>query len=44
MFKTQTTFALLEKMLYLKLLFIAIDNSVLKGPAHILIKDGGILA
>ena len=28
---TQATFALLGKMLYLKLLFIAIDNGVLRG-------------
>ena len=41
---TQATFALLGKMLYLKLLFIAIDNGVLKGSAAILIKAGGILS
>ena len=38
------TFALLGKMLYLKLLFIAIDKGVLKGSADILIKAGGILS
>ena len=37
---TQATFALLGEMLYLKLLFIAID----KGSANILIKAGGILS
>ena len=41
---TQATFALLRKMLYLKLLFIAIDNCVLKGSAAILIKAGGVLS
>ena len=41
---TQATFALLGKMLYLKLLFIAIDKGVLKGSAAILIKAGGILS
>ena len=30
---TQATFALLGKMLYLNLLFIAIDSGVLKGSA-----------
>ena len=40
---TQATFVLLEKM-YLKLLFIAISNCVLKVSAAILIKAGGILA
>ena len=41
---TQATFALLGKMLYLKLLFIVIDKGVLKGSAAILIKAGGILS
>ena len=41
---TQATFALLGKMLYLKLLFIAIDKGVLKGSGAILIKAGGILS
>ena len=41
---TQATFALQEKMLYLKLLFIAINNGVLKGSAAILIKAWGILS
>ena len=41
---TQATFALLGKMLYLKLLFIAIDKGVLKGSAAILIKAGEILS
>ena len=41
---TQATFALLGKMLYLKLLPIAIDNGVLKGSTAILIKAGGILS
>ena len=41
---TQATFALQEKMLYLKLLFIAINNGVLKGLAAILIKAWGILS
>ena len=36
---TQATFALLGKMLYLKLLFIAIDRGVLKGSAAILISQ-----
>ena len=40
----QATFASLGKMLYLKLLFIAIDKGVLKGSAAILIKAGGILS
>ena len=40
----QATFALLGKMLCLKLLFIAIDNGVLKGSAAILITAGGILS
>ena len=39
---TQATFTLLGKMLHLKLLFIAIDNGVLKGWAAIMIKAGGI--
>ena len=39
---TQTTFALPGNMLYLKLLFIAIDKGVLKVSAAILIKAGGI--
>ena len=38
---TQAIFALLGEMFYLKLLFIAIDNGVLKGSAAILIKAGG---
>ena len=41
---TQVIFVLLGKMLYLKLLFIAIDNGVLKGSAAILIKAGGIFS
>ena len=41
---TLSTFAILGKMLYLKLLFVAIDNSVLKDSAAILIKSGGILS
>ena len=41
---TQATFVLQEKMLYLKLLFIAINNGVLKGSAAILIKAWGILS
>ena len=41
---TQATFAFLGKMLYLKLLFIAIDKGVLKASAVILIKVGGILS
>ena len=40
---TQATFVLLGKV-YLKLLFIAINNCVLKVSAAILIKAGGILA
>ena len=39
---TQAAFALLRKMLYLKLLFIDVDNGVLKGSVAILIKAGGI--
>ena len=41
---TQATFKLLGKMLYLKLLFIAIDNGLLKGSAAILLKVGEILS
>ena len=41
---TQAALALLPKMLHLKLLFIAIDNGVLKGSTAILIKGGGILS
>ena len=41
---TQATFALLGKMLYLKLLFNAIDKGVLKVSAAILIKAGEILS
>ena len=40
---TQVTIALIGKILYLKLLFIAIDYGVLKGSAVIVIKAGGIL-
>ena len=39
---TEATFALLGKRLNLKLLFIAIDNDILKGSAAILIKAKGI--
>ena len=41
---TQAGFVLLGKMLYLKLLFIAIDNCVFKRSAAMLIKTGGILS
>ena len=39
---TQATFQLLGKMLYLKKLFIAFDNGVLKDSAPIFIKAGRI--
>ena len=38
---TQATFALLGKMLYLKLLFIAIDKGVLKGQQPFRLKLEG---
>ena len=41
---TQATFALLGKMLYLKLLFDAISKGELQGSAAILIKARGILS
>ena len=41
---TQATFALLGKILCLKLLFLAIDTGILKGSAAILIKAGEILS
>ena len=40
----QAALALLRKMLHLKVLFIAIDNGILKGSTAFLIKGGGILS
>ena len=41
---TQATLALLSKIFYLKLLFIAIESGALKASSAILIKAGGILS